>query len=67
MFFLCGKFDEYMAKPIRNTPILYGKDAKRFLAEIEKLPSAEERRKERARIDANVESLKQMILTIKSK
>lgn len=43
-----------MAKPIRNTPILYGKDAKRFLAEIEKLPSAEERRKERARIDANV-------------
>ena len=54
MFFLCGKFDEYMAKPIRNTPILYGKDAKRFLAEIEKLPSAEERRKERARIDANV-------------
>jgi len=23
-----------MAKPIRNTPILYGKDAKQFLAEI---------------------------------
>ena len=43
-----------MAKPIRNSPILYGKDAKRFLAEIEKLPSVEERRKERARIDANV-------------
>lgn len=56
-----------MAKPIRNTPILYGKDAMRFLAEIEKLPSVEERRKERARIDANVEYLKQMILTIKSK
>ena len=26
-----------MAKPIRNTPILYGKDAKQFLAEIEKM------------------------------
>ena len=31
-----------MAKPIRNTPILYGKDAKQFLAEIENLPSSEE-------------------------
>ena len=26
-----------MAKPIRNTPILYGKDAKLFLSEIEKM------------------------------
>jgi len=55
-----------MAKPIRNTPILYGKDAKQFLAEIKNLPTLEERKKERARIDANVERLKQMILTIKN-
>ena len=43
-----------MAKPIRNTPILYGKDAKQFLAEIKNLPSSEERKKERACIDAEV-------------
>lgn len=43
-----------MAKPIRNTPILYGKDACQFLAEIENLPTQEERKKERARIDAEV-------------
>ena len=43
-----------MAKPIRNTPILYGKDAKQFLTEIENLPTPEERKKERARIDAEV-------------
>ena len=43
-----------MAKPIRNTPILYGKDAKQFLAEIKNLPSSEELKKERARIDAEV-------------
>lgn len=43
-----------MAKPIRNTPILYGKDAKHFLAEIEKLPTLEERKKERERINAEV-------------
>ena len=54
-----------MAKPIRNTPILYGKDARQFLAEIENLPSQEDRRKERARIDANVERLKALIMNIK--
>lgn len=54
-----------MAKPIRNTPILYGKDAKQFLSEIEKLPSAEERKKERERIEASVERLKNLIMTIK--
>ena len=54
-----------MAKPIRNTPILYGKDARLFLAEIEQRPSIEERKKERARIDASVERLKKMILLMK--
>ena len=56
-----------MAKPIRNTPILYGKDAKQILSEIENLPSAEERRKERERIEANVERLKNLITSIKKR
>ncbi|MCM1035856.1 MAG: hypothetical protein NC406_00840 [Bacteroides sp.] len=43
-----------MAKPIRNTPSLYGKDAERFLAEIAVLPSPEDRRKERQRIRRSV-------------
>lgn len=54
-----------MAKPIRNTPILYGKDAEQFLQEIENLPSIDDRRKERARIEANVERLKELILNMK--
>ena len=54
-----------MAKPIRNTPILYGKEAKQFLSEIENLPSAEDCRKERERIEANVERLKNLIMNIK--
>jgi hypothetical protein len=51
---LCKKKRNNMAKPIRNTPILYGKDASQFLAEIENLPTQEERKRERARIDAEV-------------
>jgi len=43
-----------MARPIRNTPILYGKDAERFLADISQLPPIEERRRERARIEQSV-------------
>ncbi len=43
-----------MARPIRNTPILYGKNAERFLAEIAVLPSFEERKKERERIKQSV-------------
>lgn len=58
--------EKQYGKPIRNTPILYGKDAKQFLAEIKNLPTLEERKKGRARIDANVERLKKMILTIKN-
>lgn len=45
-----------MARPIRNTPILYGKDAERFLADISQLPPIEERRRERARIEKSVEN-----------
>lgn len=46
-----------MARPIRNTPVLYGKDAERFLADISQLPPIEERRRERARIEKSVEDL----------
>lgn len=54
-----------MAKLIRNTPILYAKDAKQFLLEIDNLPSMEEREKKRARIEANVERLKMMVQKMK--
>ncbi|MBD5367116.1 MAG: hypothetical protein HDR82_09005 [Bacteroides sp.] len=50
-----------MAKPIRNTPILSGRDAAIFNAEISSLPPASERRRERERIAASVEQLKLMI------
>lgn len=50
-----------MAKPIRNTPILTGRDASVFRFEISQLPSSDERRRERKRIAASVEQLKSMI------
>lgn len=50
-----------MAKPIRNTPVLFGEDAKQFLAEISMLPSADEREKERARIQDSVQEFLQLI------
>lgn len=40
-----------MAKPIRNTPILFGEDARRFREEIENLPPIEERRKARQKVE----------------
>ena len=53
-----------MAKPIRNTPILYGEDARRFREEISNLPPAEERRKERARIEESVKRLRERIASL---
>ncbi|MBD5315567.1 MAG: hypothetical protein HDS08_05345 [Bacteroides sp.] len=50
-----------MARPIRNTPSLYGKDAERFLAEISTLPSLEDRRRERLRIKNSVADLMSLI------
>lgn len=50
-----------MARPIRNTPALYGKDAERFLAEISKLPSAEERKRERQRIKQSVSDFMSLV------
>lgn len=50
-----------MARPIRNTPILFGKDAEQFFKEISTLPPLEERMKERARIEASVQNLMQRV------
>ena len=50
-----------MARPIRNTPTLYGEDAERFLAEIAVLPSPEERKKEREKIKNSVKDFLKLI------
>lgn len=50
-----------MARPIRNTPVLYGEDAEKFLADIAVLPSPEERKKERERIQESVKDFLQLI------
>lgn len=50
-----------MARPIRNTPTLHGKDAERFLAEISVLPSEEERKQERQRIIQSVEEFMTLV------
>lgn len=50
-----------MARPIKNTPVLYGKDAKRFLTEISNLPSVEERKNERLRIKRNVNEFMSLV------
>lgn len=50
-----------MARPIRNTPALYGKDAERFLAEISVLPSVADRKAERQRIKQSVEEFMNLV------
>lgn len=50
-----------MARPIKNTPILYGKDAERFLSEISVLPPEEERKRERLRIERSVNEFMSLI------
>lgn len=55
-----------MARPIRNTPILYGKDAERFLADISQLPPIEERRRERARIEQSVNDFMTLVDNLRS-
>lgn len=54
-----------MAKPIRNTPILTGKDAEMFLEAISRHPSREEREKERARINASVAEFRRLVAEMK--
>lgn len=56
-----------MARPIRNTPILMGEDAERFLHEISVLPSEEERKKERARIEASAQQFLALVSNVKKK
>ncbi len=56
-----------MARPIRNTPALYGKDAERFLAEISELPSKEERKRERQRIKHSVNEFMSLVALHQSK
>ena len=56
-----------MARPIRNTPILMGKDAERFLYEISHLPSEEKRRAERARIESEAQQFVAMVRNLKHK
>lgn len=53
-----------MAKPIRNTPILTGKDALTFHNEIAQLPPAQARRREFNRISESVKQLKDMIASL---
>ena len=50
-----------MARPIRNTPTLYGKDAERFLADISQLPTEEERKQERRRIKQSVNEFMSLV------
>ena len=50
-----------MARPIRNTPTLFGKDAERFLADISVLPPVEERKRERQRIKENVDEFLSLV------
>ncbi len=54
-----------MAKPIRNTPILFGKDASQFLSQIAKLPSDSERGRERARIAQSLIELENLVKSLK--
>ena len=56
-----------MARPIRNTPILMGPDADRFLQEINILPTKEERIKERDRIEASAQQFLNLVLNIKKR
>jgi hypothetical protein len=49
-----------MAKPIRNTPELFGKDAKQFNAQFSSLPKEDERKRERERIVNNINRLMEL-------
>lgn len=45
-----------MARPIRETPILYGKDAKRFVEEMKRVESltSEQRKANRKKLQAEI-------------
>jgi len=53
-----------MARPIRNTPILTGKDATLFIKAASQTPSAQSRQAERVRIEASVQRLEAMLAAL---
>lgn len=50
-----------MARPIRNTPILFGEDAKQFLKEINRPIPIEERRAERKKIEEGARRFRELV------
>ena len=56
-----------MSRPIRNTPVLSGRDAQLFFSEMNNLPSSKERQVERARISESVSRLRKVIVALKRK
>ncbi len=52
-----------MARPIKETPILYGKDAERFLYEMENVKPASDAEKKRVR--ASYEKIKKLATFLK--
>lgn len=55
---------EIMARPIRNTPILMGKDAAQFVNAADNYPDEFERQKERMRLEANVNRFHRMLANL---
>ena len=53
-----SKKEEFMARPIKETPILYGKDAERFIHEMENVKPASDAEKKRVR--ASYEKIKKL-------
>lgn len=50
-----------MAKPIRNTPILYGKDASAFIKNSQKCKDLNARIAERSRIEKSILRLQSLL------
>jgi len=50
-----------MAKPIKNTPILWGNDARDFISKMNNAPSQKDRNLERERIDDSLSKLSDII------
>ncbi len=53
-----------MARPIRNTPILVGKDAVWFEQQMKNLPSADERAKARRDMEESAKRLETFLRSI---
>lgn len=53
-----------MARPIKNTPILTGSDATKFIRTADRFPSESARRFERTRLEASVVRFKTMLANL---